>query len=179
MSHATIRPATLSDVADIADFHIRIWQQTYAGIAPAEAFEVLNLAHRQNQWRNTLSRTEPGNFVWIAEDQGRVVGLAACRPASAPVFQPNGEITYLYIDPECRGQGLGRRMLKTAMTFLQDHGFPGAALAVVRQNAPARRFYQRMGGIEAAEFTDPGPIWQSEDILVVWPHFQVAEPCPA
>ena len=178
MSHAPIRPAIHADVDDIADFHIRIWQQTYAGMAPPEAFRILDRPHRQNQWRNTLSRTEPGNAVWIAEDQGRMVGLAACCPASAPIFQSYGEISYLYIDPDCRGQGLGRRMLTTAMTFLQDHGFPGAALAVVRQNASARAFYRRMGGIEAAEFTDPGPIWKSEDILVVWPDFQKPDPAP-
>lgn len=168
------------DAARIARFHLRIWQQTYAGIAPPEAVRVLDQAHRLRQWQVTLANREPGHAVWLAEagdapgarartgDGDRILGLVACRPPAAPIFQGLGEITYLYVDAGHRGQGLGRQMLDMAMTHLRDLGFEGVALAVVRQNRAARRFYRRLGGTETHHFSDPGPVWRSDDVLVVW-----------
>lgn len=165
---AKIRRATAEDASRIAPFHIRIWRETYEGIAPPHAFDMLDEAHRLRQWQVTLAQTDPGHAVWLAEDDGRTMGLAATCPPSAPFHEGLGQVSYLYIDPAHRGHGLGRRMLDTALTHLRGSGFPGAALAVVRQNHPARRFYRRLGGIETLRFTDPGPVWPSDDVLVVW-----------
>lgn len=168
MTKPSLRRATLQDASPIAAFHLRIWRQTYDGIVPPEALRVLDLPHRLRQWQKTLADTAADRAVWVAEAGGEVVGLAACSAPQAPVFQPYGEISYLYVDPACRGQGLGRDLLAVATGFLRDAGFPGAALAVVRQNTAARDFYRHLGGTETAEFTDPGPIWPSDDVLVIW-----------
>ncbi|MCT4683102.1 MAG: hypothetical protein N4A39_05170 [Roseicyclus sp.] len=45
---------------------------------------------------------------------------------------------------------------------------PEAVLSVVRDNRDARRFYAAMGGRETGRFTDPGPPWRSENIVVSW-----------
>ena len=170
-----MRRATTDDAARIASFHLRIWRETYEGIAPPHAVSVLDEGHRLRQWQATLAQTDPGHAVWLAEDKGRTLGLVATCPPSAPFHEGLGQVSYLYIDPTHRRSGLGRRMLDAALTHLRDTGFPGAALAVVRQNHAARRFYRRLGGIETLRFTDPGPVWPSDDVLVVWRDGQLSD----
>ena len=164
-----IRRAQPADFTAIAAFHLRVWRLTYQGIAPPEALRILDLHHREKQWLATLSRSGADRGVWIAESDGRIEGLAACCAPSSDIFGTCGEVSSLYIDPVRHGQGLGRRMLSQGMIFLRDAGFSGAALAVVRQNHPARAFYRHLGGIETTHFTDPGPVWPSQNILVTWP----------
>jgi len=51
---------------------------------------------------------------------------------------------------------------------VSQDGFAGAGLGVVAQNTAARTFYAAMGGREAGAYADPGPLWRSEMVLVVW-----------
>ena len=56
----------------------------------------------------------------------------------------------------------------TCVRQLADWGYGGCALAVVVGNAPAMLFYERLGGRRAGGFTDPGPLWPSDNIVFVW-----------
>ncbi len=74
----------------------------------------------------------------------------------------------MYIANGAQGQGLGEKLLQTAIIHCRAAGDFGLALAVVRQNERARSFYKKMGGVEVSSFIDPGPLWRSENILVTW-----------
>ena len=39
---------------------------------------------------------------------------------------------------------------------------------VVVGNAPAIAFYEALGGRKAGAYTDPGPMWRSENLFYVW-----------
>lgn len=47
-------------------------------------------------------------------------------------------------------------------------GYNSAGLGVVVGNDPAVAFYERMGGRRAGGYTDPGPVWRSDNHLYVW-----------
>jgi len=94
--------------------------------------------------------------------------VVAFGPTDEPVLAGRGRISLLYVDAAQRGRGLGAHLLRLAQHRLHDAGFSATALAVVEGNTPARAFYARMGGTEAGAFTDAGPIWPSDNILVVW-----------
>jgi hypothetical protein len=51
---------------------------------------------------------------------------------------------------------------------LADQGYGGCALAVVVGNERAMGFYRRLGGREIGGFTDPGPLWRSENVVFAW-----------
>ncbi len=55
--------------------------------------------------------------------------------------------SHMHIDllERARGQGIGRRMREQQMVKLRELGSPGAFLAVSVQNAPATRFYEKLG----------------------------------
>ena len=56
--------------------------------------------------------------LWIAEEEGRVVGSIAVVDAEDGV----GQLRWFLLTPEARGTGLGRRMLETALTYCRDRG---------------------------------------------------------
>lgn len=160
------RDAVVADAPAVAAFHARIWHLTYHSIAPPEAVARLDQAHRLRQWAAALA-DPPTQTVILAEERA-IVGMISFGAPGHPVFAGHGEVSHLYVDPAHRGSGLGRHLLALAHGRLIAAGFPGMALAVVRQNTSARAFYAASGGTEAAAFTDPGPLWPSDNLLVVW-----------
>ena len=67
-----------------------------------------------------------------------------------------------------QGMGVGRRLMSALTQALAVQGYEGCALAVVVGNNRAARFYRRLGGREIGRFTDPGPLWRSENIVFAW-----------
>lgn len=161
------RDAGAADIAALAAFHVRQWRETYRDLAPALAHQVLDVPHRVQGWTATLALPPPAGVSLALEGQA-IVGFIAFGPTDEPVFAGRGRISLLYVDAAQRGRGLGAHLLRLAQHRLHDAGFNATALAVVEGNTPARAFYARMGGTEAGAYTDAGPIWPSDNILVVW-----------
>lgn len=67
----------------------------------------------------------------VRDDQGAVAGFTAVA---------DGKVEMLFIHPDCRGQGAGRRLLTHAVEILGATG-----LDVNEQNEQALGFYLRMG----------------------------------
>lgn len=163
----TLRDAVAADAAAIAPFHVRQWRAAYRDLAPLLAHQTLDEAHRLRGWAETLALPPPAG-VLLAHQGDTLAGFVTFGPPTHPVFARRGQISLLYVDPVFQGLGLGARLLRAAQARLADAGFPATALAVVEGNTPARAFYAAMGGTESARYTDPGPIWPSDNVLVVW-----------
>lgn len=163
----TIRPATPDDAADLAEFHVRIWRQTYAGMAPQDAIDLLDEQHRMPFWQETLSPNTAESGAYIATDGTATRAVVSYGPTRSPMPLDRIEITHLYVCDTYRGRGLGRRM----MHHVFDHVATGrgVSLAVVADNLAGRKFYASLGGVETDRFTDPGPLWKSDNIRVDWP----------
>jgi ribosomal protein S18 acetylase RimI-like enzyme len=56
-----------------------------------------------------------------------------------------GWINYLAVDPKYRHQGIGRRMMEAAETFLRTAGCPKINLQVRSSNSGVIEFYNRIG----------------------------------
>jgi ribosomal protein S18 acetylase RimI-like enzyme len=171
MTAIPIRSASIVDAQAIADFHVKVWRHTYRDLAPAEAYAVLDESYRGKRWTKTLSSPDSHQLVLIAEIASRIVGIGAAGRPSDPIFDQRGEIKFLYVDPDCQRRGLGRALLTRLATHLRDMQFQGAALSVVKGNEPALAFYKALGGRQAGEFIDPGPIWRSQNIVLAWDEF--------
>lgn len=166
MSGWLLRRARPSDAATLAHIHHQVWLECYGQIAPPQAVKALTEAHRLVAWQRTLAADDP--VTVLAEAAGAVLGFVCYGAPTDPVFGHRGEIRHLYLLPNARGQGLGLRLLTTALLDLHAKGHPGAALAVVEENTRARAFYASVGGAEEMAFTDKGPLWLSRNRLVGW-----------
>jgi ribosomal protein S18 acetylase RimI-like enzyme len=100
--------------------------------------------------RTVVERDE----VWVAVEDGVVVGLLALGPA---------EVDLLYVDPPRQGQGIGTTLLDRAKE-LRPGGF---TLYTHQRNERARAFYERRGFRAVAFGTSPAP--ESEpDVKYAW-----------
>jgi GNAT superfamily N-acetyltransferase len=82
----------------------------------------------------------------VAESGGEVVGVAVFFPTfSTQRGTPGVYVQDLWLAPEMRGRGLGRRLLAAVRARAARWGADHLLLMVARRNARAARFYARTG----------------------------------
>lgn len=172
MAELLIRDAVLADAPVIAALHLRSWRQAYRDLAPREAWDTLTEEIRRDRWTSMLSAPRERHHTFVAETDGRIVGIGTAAPPSEAAFADRGEIRSLYVEPDLARMGVGRRLLGEVAARLVEFGFEGAALGVVAGNAPAIAFYESLGARRAGTYLDPGPIWRSENLVMVWDDVQ-------
>ncbi|MYD35683.1 MAG: GNAT family N-acetyltransferase [Dehalococcoidia bacterium] len=92
----------------------------------------------------------PIGAMWIMRDEsGTVVGSIAANRIDGPTV----ELHRLYLDAHLRGQGLGRRLVETAVEWARDHGAWRIELWSDTRFADAHRLYERLGYVKSARRT--------------------------
>ena len=81
--------------------------------------------------------------VWVALSRGRVVGSVALRRLGPREV----ELKRMYLRPELRGRGLGRRLLRMALLWSREHRIERIRLDTTEAMADARRLYEANGFI--------------------------------
>jgi len=76
-----------------------------------------------------------------------VADLSGCIVATAMVGEDGhrGWVHYLAADPAHQGQGLGRKMMDAAETWLGDRGIWKVQLLVREDNVAVKQFYEHLG----------------------------------
>jgi [ribosomal protein S18]-alanine N-acetyltransferase len=94
------------------------------------------------QWAPwSLHQSLPGEVrVWVAEQDGKVVGMAAARAAAG-----EAELLNLAVLPEERGRGWGRALVQACIDELRPVGVASLFLEVRESNSVARAFYGALG----------------------------------
>ncbi|NRB19564.1 MAG: GNAT family N-acetyltransferase [Rhodobacteraceae bacterium] len=165
-----LRRATPEDCDRIAEFHVRMWRQTYRDMAPDAAIRALDFGRRQAQWRARLAGSRHHALTLLAQDdQGQILGLCDLARSEIAAFPEAMELTNLYVDTAVSGLGMGRHFLRLAQHWAQRSGRSDLVLAVVRQNDAALGFYRACGGDPVATSLDKGPLWRSENVIMRWP----------
>jgi GNAT superfamily N-acetyltransferase len=93
----------------------------------------------------------PAAFVLLACVNEAVVGIAVCfRGYSTFAARPLVNVHDLVVIPECRGQGIGRRLLEAVCERARQLDCCKVTLEVLECNPRAERLYRELG------FGDPG-----------------------
>jgi len=163
-----VRRGHVDEAEILARLHVSVWRATYRDYAPEEAMTILDEAKRLPYWSGALADQGPRHGVWVADWDGEVLAVASLGRSTHRSFGGRLEIKHFYVAEHAQGKGIGRRLLATLLQVGNDPDQPGIALAVVRQNASARGFYAKLGGKPVGEFTDPGPLWKSDNIVMAW-----------
>lgn len=149
-----VRDAVPADAAAIAQVHVDTWRTTYAGILPDDFLAGLEYPNSEAVWSAAMATDRPDASLLVAETaQGEVIGFAYGAPEREgdPVFR--GEIFAIYVLQAYQRQGAGRRLFSAAARRLQKAAFDAFLLWVLKDNLPARRFYESLGGTYLAEKT--------------------------
>src|SRR5258708_24508470 len=146
-----IRLAEFDEAAAIARVQVETWRAAYRAIMSSRILDGLNEVRVAAFWAQVLSQDEGRSFILVATAGERVVGFASCGPRQNARNASEGEIYALYVMAEMQKQGVGRRLVDTAFARLAELGLVSARIWTLRENRPARLFYERLGGSLAGE----------------------------
>jgi ribosomal protein S18 acetylase RimI-like enzyme len=154
-----IRTASFADARDLASVHVVSWHETYSGIVPDAILSSLSVDGRAAMWEHILrAPATPGStVVYLADVAGKIVGFGSCDSQRTDALQEKGydsEVSAIYVLNAFQRRSIGTRLLYAMVSDLSKRGFRSGSLWVLRDNAPARRFYERCGGEVIAERED-------------------------
>ncbi|HYC33981.1 MAG TPA: GNAT family N-acetyltransferase [Gemmatimonadales bacterium] len=84
---------------------------------------------------------EPGGEIFIALEDGRVIGTCAAVPHGPGVF----EVAKLAVDPAARGRGIGRQLAEACLAYIRRRGARLVVLASNSRLEAALRLYEQLG----------------------------------
>lgn len=132
-----IRPATLSDVPRLCELLQLLFTQE-AEFQPDAARQSAGL-------RQIIEHPEIGSILVLCEAE-RILGMVNILFSVSTAL--GGRVAVLedmVMDLDCRGQGVGSQLLKSAIDFARDTGCLRITLLTDRGNLAAQRFYRRLG----------------------------------
>ncbi|MFG2353139.1 GNAT family N-acetyltransferase [Streptomyces sp. NPDC048521] len=139
-----IRPMALADCERVSEIRIRGWRHAYQGIVPRSFLDGLSLAADAERRRVRFAQGDGSVVNLVAERGGEILGWAAHGPyRDGEARTGDAELYAIYVDPAHLGGGIGRALLTEAVG--QCSPYPRMYLWVLRDNSPARRFYERAG----------------------------------
>ncbi|MFE0206005.1 GNAT family N-acetyltransferase [Streptomyces sp. NPDC058985] len=145
---------TVADCDRVALIRVRGWQTAYRGLVPQVYLDGMDAAGDAERRRVLFAGAPAGVVNLVAEnDRGEVVGWA-CHGPYRDGERPTGdaELYALYVDPERLGAGIGQALIRESVRRCAAAGHPRMLLWVLKDNARARRFYERAGfGPDGAE----------------------------
>ncbi len=142
-----IRPAIPADALAIAQAHVASWRTTYKGLVNDEFLQSLSVERRTKSWEETLSDPEQSTCLYVAEDEtGMIVGFASGNAVREENMEYTGEVSAIYLLKQAQGHGTGRKLMQAAARELIRRGHHSMMLWVLRDNTPARKFYEALGG---------------------------------
>lgn len=138
-----IRPMVIEDIAEVC---------------------ALEMAEQIKPWSEGMFRHEldaPGRAYFVAEGE-EIVGFGGVM-----VVGDEAHVTNLLVSEGFRGNGIGRRLLRSLVFWAVGEGAQHLTLEVRPSNISARNLYAQMGlapvGIRPGYYGD-------EDALIMWAH---------
>jgi len=169
---AMIRPARVEDADTIARLHVDGWRETYVGIVPDDVLARLDVAEKAEMWTSALA--SPGLDAFVGgTSEDALTGFACCRERINVPDAFEGEFQAIYVLKAGQGIGLGRGLMEAMARALSGRGFRSAALRVARDNAPARAFYARLGGVETGGGVHQVGAITVDEVIYGWPDISV------
>jgi GNAT superfamily N-acetyltransferase len=152
-----IRGAQQADTPAIARLHTNSWRSAYRGILRDDYLDGALAANRQELWRTRLELSPSASqVVVVAEEAGEVRAFFCAFLNADPTW--GTLLDNLHVDPALKGNGLGRQLMGVlADEVLLLAASPALHLWAYEQNHGARRFYERLGGMESTRETEEAP----------------------
>jgi GNAT superfamily N-acetyltransferase len=141
----TLRPAMPQDAPAIARVRIDCWRTTYRGIIPDAYLDSMDIAESTELWSRVLAAGPNTASIFVAEDNGEVVGFAAGNLLKEPRHELDAELSAAYVRREHQRAGIGRRLVGAVARAQRAHGATGLIVWVIAGNKGARAFYENLG----------------------------------
>ncbi|MCI9597183.1 MAG: GNAT family N-acetyltransferase [Firmicutes bacterium] len=132
-SEITIRTYKPGDPSMVCYFQYKLYEKQYHfnGLYEQEMLEGMAQLYDDTE----------GSQMWVAELDGNIVGdIAVIKRGS-----DKAQLRWFGVDMGMQGQGLGSRLLKTAMDFCKEKNYVHLTLSTLDLLKPARHLYGKFG----------------------------------
>jgi L-amino acid N-acyltransferase YncA len=163
-----IRAAARSDAPAIGRVHVDSWRETYRDVLPDQLVDSLSAIVRAAMWQGALEREPPVSLVVAEVAHGDLVGFAGGGPRRGDSPPHDAEVYAIYLLGAARHRGCGRRLMAALASALRARGFKSLCLWVLRENAHACHFYERLGGEVVGERTEVDGQHEFNEVAYGW-----------
>jgi GNAT superfamily N-acetyltransferase len=125
-------------------------QDAVAGGASVGFLDGLSPADADAYWTQVLNDIGPGLALWIAEQQGRIVGSVQLAPCRKPNGRHRADVQKLLVLRSHRGLGIASRLMAAAEADALARGCHLLVLDTLLGSA-AESIYQHLGWMRAGE----------------------------
>jgi ribosomal protein S18 acetylase RimI-like enzyme len=149
MTEITFRPCKPDDLQTLKSIMV----DAFDGVSIDQSIEIEFGPINSHDWKWRKARHLDDDFrrdpdgIIVAEQNGRVLGFVSTwmdREAGI------GHIPNLSLVPECRGQGIGRRLIELAQARFRAAGMTHAKIETLAQNGIGNHLYPSTGFREVA-----------------------------
>ena len=137
-SEVVIRQIQPSDNAEIAQI-IRNTLREFGANHPGTVYYDATTDHLFELFKNAH-----GSVYYVAEYNGKVVGGGGIFP-SAGLPQGTCELVKMYLLPEARGIGLGKKLIQKCLDYAKDQGYKNIYIETMPELKQALNVYEKFG----------------------------------
>jgi ribosomal protein S18 acetylase RimI-like enzyme len=141
-----IREARIEDSADLARIQVDSYRTAYAGILPEEYLARFTYEEQKQDWRDLLAAGTNAILLVAEAPGGEIAGNALGRPGPSDIGAYDSELVALHVRRRHQRRGVGRALVAAMAARLRAQGCDSLMLWVLKENAPAQLFYERLGG---------------------------------
>lgn len=155
-----LREADAGDIEAIARLHAESWRTAYRGQYSDAYLDGPVIDDRLAVWHERLTAPAPNQHTIVADDAasaGSALAGFACA-FGADDARWGTLLDNIHVDPGRKRGGIGTLLIvEMARWAHEQHPDIGFYLWVLEANAPARRFYERLGARNAEAATSEAP----------------------
>lgn len=172
-----VRAAHLSDVSAMAHVMVDTFLSAHRDHIPEEVWkwrqQFWTYGVSARGWERTLQNIAEGNnpaeCVYVAEQEpGEIVGVAGGHPAASVPIDRTGEIYALYVHLDYQRRGVGHQLIGAVADHFAQQGIAALQIGTLKTNAPARRFYEALGGRVVGERDIEEAGFQLREVIYGW-----------
>jgi GNAT superfamily N-acetyltransferase len=151
-----IFPAGPQDAQALAEVHVATWRETYRGLLPDSFLDRMSVPVNTRRFSKSLV-TPAEHEITLAAATARELSATPPEAHRGPAFPARPRSPPSMLLRAHQGHDLGRALLTAAARAFADQGARSLMISVLRDNIPARGFYEHLGGQADTPRKEPGP----------------------
>ena len=161
-----------ADAPAIGRIHVESWRETYRGLLSDNLLGSVSAVIRAAMWRGALEHERP-ILLFVAQGPGGdLVGFAGGGSSRATSLPHDAEVYAIYVLRTAQRRGCGRRLMTALANAFHAREFKSLCLWVLEENASARGFYERLGGIVVGEKTEADGGHEFREVAYGWDNLE-------